>query len=98
MLTLYQNEHLSMNKETIKNFIKLGVVKIVLTFIFLVIPLAVFSSHGFPSPYFFFLENGPIGGQGIPLFFDLNGLLVDILFWYIVSSTIVFIFSKFRKR
>jgi len=99
-----------MNKERIKEFLMPTFWKIIL-FLILMVGLncwIIFSTHildarilvGLPLPFY------PIGSFMIwsnmpppPIVeFSWINFVIDIIFWYVVSCLIVFIYSKFKSR
>lgn len=96
-----------MDKEVIKKFVKPGVAKIIITIIFFILSREGISNHGFPLPYLIPYATrypdcpigGPNGPFGCPSYlFEPKGLIIDILFWYFISSIIILIFNKLRGK
>ena len=65
---------------------------------FHIFPILIY--HGFPLSFFTIVASWGTALPPDPLplgFFPIN-LAIDIIFWYLISCLVVFIYDKFRKK
>ena len=97
-----------MDRETIKQFLKPDWRKVLVVLIFIgfsyffkvdclpVEMLGVCEEYGFPMPY---LRIGSGDFAYIPQYSIMwLGLITDLVFWYLISSGIIFTYNKFRTK
>lgn len=97
-----------MNKETINEFLKPDWRKILIVLIFMGLSyffkvdclqpgmLGACEVYGFPMPYLG-MESGDF--VYVPQYSILwLGLIIDFVFWYLISSAIIFTYDKFKTK
>lgn len=89
-----------------KNFLKPGLAKIIITIILLLasffyiktnninIPDVLIEKYGFPLPYLKYTSS-VFGGESYEWFFV--NFLLNLIIWYLISCTIVLIWKKIKK-
>ena len=101
MIGLIVISYLSVISMTLKQFMKPNWRKIVITVILFIISTAYVSFLGLDAPYLygFPLPVYQLGGwpSGYTGFIYL-GIIVDFIFYYLLSCLIVWIYDKFRKK
>ncbi len=97
-----------MNRKTIKEFLKPDWRNVLVVLVFMGLSyffkvdclppgmLGVCEKYGFPVPY---LAMGSGDFAYFPNYFILwLGLITDLVFWYLISSGIIFAYNKFKGK